>query len=116
MRNKHDIFLEELSGHLSTLEKHAKEFSAWDENTKRQYVVAAIYSLRFLFDKHATSTIRQILSGNEAIRERFLAIVKRLYLVLNLMYLPHSTGELKDWIEDILNNLTLYLTSRGWEN
>jgi hypothetical protein len=112
--NRYDVFLEELAGHMQTLEKYALAFPDMSCVEKEKVAGAAIYSIWALLEKYKGSRVLETAGRGKSFKDRFLAILRRIYVVLSLIYLPNTTGALRDWTERAVHAVGDPLIQYAW--
>jgi hypothetical protein len=113
-RSAYDILLEELNNHQKTLDQHAKRFGVMSGPEKMRTSGAAIYSLRSLLRQHKRAMLPAIIAHNLDYKLRFLSIMSRLYLVLDVMYVPNCRATLRQWAEETKQEAQEWLITHGW--
>lgn len=115
MVNMYDILLQELVGHLEGLEEEASVFCSANYKAKMRIASAHIYSVRCLLRKKENAAIMEWVRQNTKYKDRFLSVLGRFYALLSLMYLPHSTKDLKTYMEEALDEIVHCLINYGWQ-
>ena len=113
-RSKYDILLEELSNHQKTLDDCAESFALMSSTEKSLAVGAVLYSLRYLLGNNQKTLLPEIISHNKDYKSRFISIMTRLYVTLDIKYVPNCTATLKQWAADVRRQARMWLDTQGW--